>query len=254
MRLLLLIAWLTVNGALNVPAQAARPAAKPVPEAEAAPKFEGAMNIGSDWEYDVTVCGPLKNAFGPFDFRTVSSDRRTVVETFHYEPGMQGIRRGQWRNERGFIWNEFDYTLRAMPNHHGALAAIDKMGIVFNSDRPRDAAKTGHCYFLRAVEFAPDDGRVRLLYGLYLLRRNRFDRAVEQLRLAESMVPDDGNVQYNLGLAYLRMKDYEKALGHAHRAYTMGFPLEGLKNLLKKAGHWREPAEEGAVSPPVETK
>ena len=53
---------------------------------------------------------------------------------------------------------------------------------------------------------------------------------------------DSPTLQYNLGLAYLDVKQYDEALSHAHRAYEMGVTLPGLRNRLKAAGQWREPA------------
>jgi hypothetical protein len=214
------------------------PSTRPVPQKPAA---VAPAEKEDEPEYDSYICGPLKNAFGPFDFRTVTEANRTVVETFHYDPGMQGLRRGQWRNERGFIWGEFDYTLRAMPNHPGSLAAVDQMALILKSDKPPGAQKSAQCYFLRAMAFAPNDATVRLLYGMYLLRRGKFDSAIQQMQIAETLKPDDRSVQYNLGLAYFKLQDYDKAMEHAGKAYEMGFPLGGLRTMLKKVGKWREP-------------
>jgi hypothetical protein len=234
----LLVALLSLALASPTPVGAARPAVDQ--KAPQKPMKAAPTETDDDPEYDPYICGPLKNAFGPFDFRIVSEPNRTVVETFHYEPGMQGLRRGQWRNERGFIWGEFDYTLRAMPNHPGSLAAVDQMALAFKSDKPPGAQKSALCYFLRAMAFTPDDATVRLLYGLYLLRRDRFESAIRQMQMAEELKPDDRSVQYNLGLAYFRLKDYDRALKHAHKAYEMGFPLGGLRTMLQKAGKWRD--------------
>lgn len=63
--------------------------------------------------------------------------------------------------------------------------------------------------------------------------------ALEQLRFAEEYLPDDINLQYNLGLAYFQAKEYDKAREYAKRAYDRGFPLQGLKNMLIKAGKWK---------------
>lgn len=192
----------------------------------------------SAYEYTAFACGPLENAYGPFDYRTATHDERRLVEAFHYDPAMQGLRRGEMMNERGFIWNDFDYTLRAFPNHPGSLQGVDQLARLLKSDKPPRAARSALCYFLRATAFRPDDAVVRLLYGLYLLRRDRSALAIEQLKMADELLPDDMNVQYNLGLAYFRLKDYDKALFHAQRAYARGAQLPGLERMLRNVGKW----------------
>jgi len=194
-----------------------------------------------DLQYDAYVCGPLTNSYGPFDYRSATRDERKLVESFHSDPALQNLHKGEMMNERGFIWNDFDYTLRAFPNHPAALAAIDTLSTRLKSDKPPRAARSGLCYFLRAIAFRPDDGTVRVLYGLYLLRRNKLQEAIEQLTTAENLMPNDRNIQYNVGLAYFRLKDYDRAYERAVRAYQAGFPLPGLKNLLKGVGKWKEP-------------
>lgn len=194
-----------------------------------------------DLQYDPSVCGPLTNAYGPFDYRRATHDERKIVESYHSDPALQNLRRGEMMNERGFIWNDFDYTLRAFPNHPAALAAIDTLSLRLKSDKPPRAARSAICYFLRAVAYQPEDGTVRLLYGLYLLRRGKLQDSLEQFAAAENLMPDDRNIQYNVGLAYFRMKDYDRAYERAVRAYRAGFPLQGLKNLLKGVGRWKEP-------------
>lgn len=203
-------------------------------------------------EYDPMICGSLKNPFGPFDYRTSPQDRRTLVESFHYDLAMEKIRSGEARRQSPYVWGDLDYTLRAFPNHPGSLKAIDDFSWDLKVEKPPGKFKTARCYFLRAVTFQPDDGTVRLLFGLYLLRRNEPKRAIDQLQLAEKLSPEDSNVQYNLGLAYFRLKDYPRALACAHKAYRLGFPLAGLKRMLQKEGQWTDPPPEEAA--PAEKK
>jgi len=115
-----------------------------------------------------------------------------------------------------------------------------RLGDKEKTERPRGARFTVACYFARGVRFAPDDGAVRVLYGIYLSRNGKKSEAVEQLQAAQELVGDDPNLHYNLGLAYFDLKDYDKALLHAQKAYELGFPLPGLRDKLKKAGKWRD--------------
>lgn len=202
-------------------------------------------------EYDPMVCGPLANAFGPFDYRTSPPDRRRLVESFHYDIAMEAIHRGESKSSTNTIWGDLDYTLRAFPNHPLALQAIDRLAWEVKSDRVSSRLKSAKCYFLRAVAFQPDDGSVRLLFGLYLLRRGDTAQAIAQLESAQSLSPDDRNVQYNLGLAYVQLKDYARALASAHKAYALGFPLPGLRNMLKRAGKWQDDPSSTVIPSPA---
>jgi len=211
--------------------------------------------FGDEPNYDAYECGPIvtPNGFGPFDYREPRKQEKELVESGHYNPGMDAVRKGKMTDELGFVWNQFDYTLRAFPNHPGSLIAIDQLSIKLKSDKPPRAARSAYCYFARAIHYRPDDGLVRLFYGLYLLRREKYDDAIVQLKRADILRPNDANVQYNMGLAYLRKKDYDNALTYAHRAYALGFQLPGLKNQLQSAGKWRPPVapnpDAGAASP-----
>ncbi|MET0101179.1 MAG: hypothetical protein ABW078_05545 [Sedimenticola sp.] len=47
---------------------------------------------------------------------------------------------------------------------------------------------------------------------------------------------DSAELHYFLGLAYLMLDDVKSAKKHADKAYTLGYPLPGLRNKLKKKG------------------
>ena len=95
------------------------------------------------------------------------------------------------------------------------------------------------CYFERAVRFAPDDGQARALYADYLIKRRRTDEARDQLLSIEKIPPQQPQVLYNMGLAWFELKDYEKSLAYAKQAYAAGIQFPGLRDKLKRAGHWR---------------
>jgi Tfp pilus assembly protein PilF len=99
------------------------------------------------------------------------------------------------------------------------------------------------CYFERAIRFAPDDGVARATYGSYLFSLGKTDRALAMFRQAEVLQPENAAINYNLGLAYLKTKDYAQANTYAKKAYALGFPLPGLKNLLIEAGKWNDKPE-----------
>lgn len=183
------------------------------------------------------VCGGLANAHGPFDYRMVTQEEKDLVENVHFNPQEMMLTTSQGRTD-SLIWGEFDYTLRAFPNNPRALAAVDRLSQILQSEKPVRARYSANCYFLRAIKFTPDDANVRLLYGFYLIRRNKVAEALVQLAEAEKWSPDDRNVFYNMGLAYFKAKEYEKSREYAEKAYALGFPLPGLRNMLERAGKW----------------
>jgi tetratricopeptide (TPR) repeat protein len=189
-------------------------------------------------------CGSLSNNYlgKPTDYRSAPPEQLNLVETHHFRAEHAQILKGattfQHGENSGSLMGGFDYTLRAFPNHHLALHDIDRLGSLLKTERPINASYPLDCYYQRAIAFVPEDGVVRMLYGLYLNRRGKTKDALEQLRLAEEFSPDDTNVQYNLGLAYFQLKEYAQAREFATRANDRGFPLPGLKQMLIKAGKW----------------
>lgn len=180
------------------------------------------------------LCGPLENAFGPFDYRTVDAQSKYLVEKEHFTPPIENLRAGR----SAPLGAEIDYTLRAIPNHPRALLAMVRLGDIHRTTQPRGARYPVECYFDRAVRFTPDDAMVRVLYGNYLAQRGRATEARQQLAAAEANAGDDAQVIYNLGLAYFELKDYEKAAGFAKKAQKMGIQFTGLQQRLQRVGKW----------------
>jgi tetratricopeptide (TPR) repeat protein len=77
-----------------------------------------------------------------------------------------------------------------------------------------------------------------MIYGMYLARRGEPQAALEKYDRALELQPDSAEVNYNAGLAYFDVKKYERAKELATKAYSMGYPLPGLRNKLARVGHW----------------
>jgi Flp pilus assembly protein TadD len=120
-----------------------------------------------------------------------------------------------------------------------------------HNDKPRGAHYTIECYFDRAIRFAPTDGEVLALYGIYLARVNHKQDAVKAFERALNFEQQNPNVHYNLGLVYVDLTDYENAREQAHLAYKFGSQLPGLRDKLKQAHQWREPREKAAATEPA---
>lgn len=48
---------------------------------------------------------------------------------------------------------------------------------------------------------------------------------------------NSADLNYFIGIYYFKTKDYEKAKQHAKVAYARGYPLPGLRRMLKEKGH-----------------
>lgn len=179
-------------------------------------------------------CGELKNAYGPYDYRTIPAFNLSLVEGGHFTPQVENLVTGQ----SGYLGADIDYTLRAIPNHPRAIVSMANLSFKERKDPPRGARYVVNCYFDRAIRFAPDDPKVRSAFGYFLSRKGEFSKSVEQFQVALELGLDDGNTHYNLGLAQFNLKEYDQALEHAKAAEARGFPLQGLKNKLKAANKW----------------
>jgi len=183
------------------------------------------------------ICGPLANHFGPIDYRIASAATRNLVEQVHFTSKVESLAGGNTSITAG---GDMNYTLRVFPNHHRALMAVIKLGEKEKTNKPRDMDYSVSCWFNRAERFRPDDGMVKAIHGIYLIRSGKPGEAIKKLEEAIESGGDNPNIFYNLGLAYCDLKLYDKALENAHRAYAAGFPLPGLRNRLKQAGKWQE--------------
>lgn len=187
-------------------------------------------------------CGSLENAYGPYDYRTHHHKLR-IVEQYHFGPKQE--------QALSNVGGDLDYTLRASPNHHRALAAMVKYAARTKQPIPPGMQFTVECYLIRGEAFRPDDAMVKVLFGMYLVKAGRSKEAMQKLEAARESDQDNANVNYNLGLAYFDMREYDKALDSAHRAYAAGFPLPGLRDKLKRAGKWAEPSVKPSTARPA---
>ena len=195
-----------------------------------------------------SMCGSLTNGFGPFDYRperdpvTVGTGdhkhKLYLVEGAHFTREVElGIKGHRSLTPSG----DLSYTLGAFPNHHRALIAVMNYGQKMGSEQPQGLRFPVECYFERAVRFANDDRIVRMLYATYLNSRNRPAEAVPHLERATTLAKDSPFTHYNIGLVYFDLKMYDRALAQAHRAMELQLPRTELRDMLTKAGQWKDP-------------
>jgi len=204
-------------------------------------------------QVSASFCGDLKNGFGPFDYRAdhhiqapgdqmPHSEKRRLVEGAHFSRRVENLIGAQSSGQVGPPGSDLDYTLRAFPNNHRALMAVMRYGEKTGSQQPPGLPRVVECYFERAIRFKSNDTVARIIYSTYLAKNKRGPEAVAQLEQATTFAGDNAFTHYNIGLAYFDLKIYDKALRQAHRAMEIGFERTQLRDMLEKAGQWREPS------------
>ena len=189
--------------------------------------------------FGATYCGNLKNAFGPFDYRKQAQypEATQLVESAHFTPDVENLIKGS----SSYLGGDLDYTLRAFPNHHRALASIAKLSLRSKSAKDPNMNYSFDCYFERAMRFTPNDDGVYAVYGTFLYKRGDVAGAAKQFERALEIKDDNVTANYNLGLIHLHKKQYDEAAKYAKKAYALDYPVPGLKNALVAAGKWDNP-------------
>lgn len=187
-----------------------------------------------------TNCGQLtreENPQGIHDYRRLQGGAANAlknVEKFHFPSYVEALTRG----ETGALGADIGFVLNYFPNHPRALDAMARLAYRDKTPQPRGARFSIDCYFDRAIRFVPDDGRVRMIQGMYLARIGKVEPALAAYKEAERLMPESNNVAYNMGLLYFDVKKYDQSLAYAKKAYEGGLTLPGLKNKLTSAGKW----------------
>ena len=179
-----------------------------------------------------SACGPLGQPFGDY---LVDKDKVAMSEKHHFTPEVESLIRGK---STVVIGHDIDFMLKAYPNHHRALVAIQRLAKREGVSRPRGATYSVGCYFQRAIRFRPDDVVVRMLFASYLLKDGRRTDGLAQLDIASGMADDNPFTHYNIGLIQFEAGNFEAALKHAHIAYRLGFQRPELRDMLIKADRW----------------
>jgi len=176
-------------------------------------------------------CGELygPGQYGPYDYRT-EKVMTPVVTTHHFTAVVENLQSGVKGDNPG---EDIDYTLRAIPNHARALAAMQRLGERDHTEQPKGTHYTVACYFERAIRFRPDDNIVRMMYADYLSKRKRLDEAVAQLDyVASTADPENPMTQYNLALLYIGAGQDDKARQCALKAESLGKQISELRARL----------------------
>ena len=187
------------------------------------------------------VAAPAQEAFwcpeftgGGFDYNDMQRrGRLNIVEQVHFTEDVRTLRRGA----TSYLVQDIEFVLNVFPNHPQALDALSRLAVREGVSQPSRARASIECRFQWAVQRNPQDAIVRAIRGVHYHRIGRHNDAKEQLRIAVELAPENPEVHYNLGLVLVQLQDFENARIHAAEAYSRGYPLPGLRNLLSRAGH-----------------
>ena len=184
------------------------------------------------------ACGPLgrPNWSGPYDY-TDPNERKmlTPVEQHHFRENTQRLQPEPTGKPPG---TNLDFVLRWYPNHYPALNLMARLAEKEKTDHPAGATYSAECYFKRAIQFRPNDPALHLLYGNYLVQKDRLTDAKAAYERSEQLHPDNPELAYNFGLLYFKLKDYDKSREYAKKAYDGGMTFPGLRDKLRRSGHW----------------
>jgi len=194
-------------------------------------------------------CMQVQENFGPFDYllRKNLPNELGIVERYHFTPQVEQLIAPV---SSVHVLGEISYTLKAWPNHHRALNSMLRHRVRTWGSRPKEYLRysPAECWLQRAIKFSPKDATVHMLYGILLHRTNHQEQALKQYRKAYDIDPSNVQTKYNLGLLLIELKSYSEAKKYALELYSRGYPLPGLKNKLKKAGHWTKADEQETSS------
>ncbi|GAC15103.1 hypothetical protein [Aliiglaciecola lipolytica] len=195
--------------------------------------------IPPDFTDSVFNCGhtPKGTDYRRTDYKT--NELRKKVEGAHFTKGVQ---RGEYGNASS-LEGDLDYVLNKFPNHPKALLVAAK-----NQMRPDYSPQHSlrkdrfwpkkECYFQRALNRAPDDGLVHLVIAIFYHQYKNYEVAGRHYQAAVQYNSNNAEAHYNFGLFLMQTGHETKALEHAKKAYSMGYPLPGLKNMLIAANRW----------------
>jgi tetratricopeptide (TPR) repeat protein len=96
-------------------------------------------------------------------------------------------------------------------------------------------------FLTTAIERNPKDPRGYSALAITLRDAKRLTEAREALERGNQVLGGaSAEIHYNLGLICIELGDMPAAVEHAQRAYELNYPLPGLREKLRRLGHWQE--------------
>ena len=157
----------------------------------------------------------------------------------HCNATVRALKGGIHGNPR-MLMGDIDFALKRIPNHRDCLVPLvkyqAKKGYPFFPEEAK--YPSADCYIRNAQSLFPHDMYLWSLQGLNYYYHDDFEAAAKTFQQVVDKQPKNAEAYYNLGLARFQMKDYKASADAAKQAYALGFPLNGLKRKLQKAGAW----------------
>lgn len=195
----------------------------------------------------VSACGSLQNAYGPFDYRKERGRMLQIVDSAHFTTDVEMLIRGKSSS----IGGDLDYTLRAAPNHHRALDATMRLALRDNTHQPKGMRYSVDCWFDRGMRFVPDDYVVRFLFVQYLIRTNRAKEAPQHLDFVAAKSPPEALTWLNLALLNADLGRWEIGRSQAEQARALGLERARVNERFAAAGFALRSIEELASMAPA---
>jgi tetratricopeptide (TPR) repeat protein len=173
---------------------------------------------------------PIYNYYDPSE--KAQKDLR-IVQKYHLGKAMNHLKEG--RPTAAF--SQFAFIVRYFPNYPEVLQHMVQIAAPRKNMRQQMEE-----YLIKAVKIYPEAYPTYVIYGDFLQKVGEMSRAIKQYNIALQYDPNFSEAHYHLGLAYFKLKEYQLANVHAHKAYILGYPLPGLREMLKKVGEWKPPA------------
>ena len=166
----------------------------------------------------------------PKDYRKVSDKWRRTIDRHHFDSHSAAFLARRLKVPAGQTGQYqppsagFDYTLWGLPNHPRALAAIEKLAFENKTDKLPKMLLPARCYFERAIRFYPDDPVPHA------------EKAVFHVERADTLSKSSSEIDVYLAWSLIEIGKYEDATKYAKRLYSKGYPLQGLRNRLRREG------------------
>lgn len=185
--------------------------------------------------------------FGPYDYTTpLGKKHLRVVENRHFTPqAEQLLPELKGALDAGKISvGGMEYTAKAFPNHHKALRSMAQYQLIYGYDIRKGTKDPVNppveCFMQRAMNFAPKDSIVYIIFATFLKKSNIPDVADKVYQQGIEANPDSTALRYNYGTFLIEQQQYPEALEQAKVVYEKGYPKQFLKKKLISEGYWNE--------------
>ena len=141
-----------------------------------------------------------------------------------------------------FSFNVTDPLSPVFPNMAVTIAQIRDFG-----GKPDQAAAV----LQKSIDVQPKRIEPYVMLAVINRKQRKLPEARDVLKQADQITAGaSAEVQYNLGLINFELGDTAAARANARTAYRLGYPLPGLKNMLRKKDAWSA-EDEAAISAPA---